>query len=156
MMLFCHDIRKILVFENHGSCLLFDLLHLCIWVECDVFMSISHQLKLFHIENPLSVRFGADFFRSLPSVPGVYFFYGREGELLYIGQSLDLKARIGSYRHVTPEKNPKRTLKLMHHIVRIEWKECATQDEAIELERVLLLEHLSCRRLEGGSMVAEN
>ena len=87
------------------------------------------------------MRLGADFFRSLPSVPGVYFFYGKAGELLYIGQSLDLKARIGSYRHVTPEKNPKRTLKLVHRIVRIEWKECATQAEAIELERVLLLEH---------------
>lgn len=104
-------------------------------------MSVPSQLKLFHIENPLSVRLGSDFFRSLPSVPGVYFFYGKDGELLYIGQSLDLKARIGSYRHVTPEKNPKRTLKLVHCIVRIEWKECATQTEAIELERVLLLEH---------------
>lgn len=104
-------------------------------------MSIPQQLKLFQIENPLSVRLGSDFFRSLPSVPGVYFFYDKDGELLYIGQSLDLKARIGSYRHVTPEKNPKRTLKLVHRIVRIEWKECATQAEAIELERVLLLEH---------------
>ena len=99
------------------------------------------QLKLFHIENPLSMRLGTEFFRSLPSVPGVYFFYGKDGELLYIGQSLDLKARIGSYRHVTPEKNPKRTLKLVHRIVRIEWRECATQTEAIELERTLLLEH---------------
>jgi hypothetical protein len=53
-------------------------------------------LKLFHIENPLTVWLGAEFFRSLPSVPGVYFFYGREGELLYIGQSLDLRARIVS------------------------------------------------------------
>jgi len=101
----------------------------------------QRQLKLFHIENPLSVRLGSDFFRSLPSVPGVYFFHGKDGELLYIGQSLDLKARIGSYRHVTPEKNPKRTLKLVHRIVSIEWKVCATQAEAIELERVLLLEH---------------
>ncbi|WP_397382395.1 GIY-YIG nuclease family protein [Prosthecobacter sp.] len=74
------------------------------------------QLKLFQIENPLSVRLGSDFFRSLPSVPGVYFFYGKDGELLYIGQSLDLRARIGSYRHVTPEKNPKRTLKLVHRV----------------------------------------
>ena len=112
-------------------------------------MSISQQLKLFHIENPLSVRLGADFFRSLPSVPGVYFIYGKDGNLLYIGQSLDLKARIGSYRHVTPEKSPRRILKLVHRIVRIEWKECATQTDAIELERVLLLEHLSCRSLEG-------
>jgi len=103
--------------------------------------SSPKQLKLFHIENPFSVRMGTDFFRSLPSGPGVYFFYGKEGVLLYIGQSSDLKARIGSYRHVSPEKNPKRTLRLVHRVVRIEWKECVTPQEAIELESVLLLEH---------------
>lgn len=101
----------------------------------------SKQLKLFHIENPLSVRLGSEFFRSLPSVPGVYFFHGQAGELLYIGQSSDLRARIGSYRHVTPEKNPKRTLRLVHRISRIEWQECGTAAEAIALEAKLLLEH---------------
>jgi GIY-YIG catalytic domain-containing protein len=101
----------------------------------------SKQLKLFHLENPLSVRLGSAFFRSLPPVPGVYFFYGQEGALLYIGQSSDLKARIGSYRHVTPEKNPRRTLRLVHRIVRIDWKECGTAADAIELEARLLLEH---------------
>ncbi len=103
--------------------------------------TFSKQLKLFHIENPLSVRLGSEFFRALPAVPGVYFFYGQTGELLYIGQSSDLRARIGSYRHVTPEKNPKRTLRLVHRIDRIEWKECGTAAEAIELEAKLLLEH---------------
>lgn len=104
-------------------------------------MGSPQQLRLFQIENHLSARLGADFFRSLPSVPGVYFFFGADGALLYIGQSLDLKARIGSYRHVTPEKNPKRTLKLVHRVFKIEWRECAAAAEAIELERVLLLEH---------------
>lgn len=99
------------------------------------------QLRLFQLENPLNERLGSAFFRSLPSSPGVYFFYGCEGELLYIGQSGDLKARIGSYRHVTPEKHPKRTLRLVHRIVRIEWKVCASSEEALELESQLLLEH---------------
>lgn len=103
--------------------------------------TFSKQLKLFQLENPLSVRLGSEFFRSLPAVPGVYFFYGRQGELLYIGQSSDLKARIGSYRHVTPEKNPKRTLRLVHRIARIEWQECDAAAHAIELEAKLLLEH---------------
>ncbi len=99
------------------------------------------QLKLFHQENPLSARLGVEFFRSLPSVPGVYFFHGGADELLYIGQSSDLKARIGSYRHVTPEKNARRTLRLVHRICRIVWRECQSAAEAVELERVLLLEH---------------
>lgn len=41
---------------------------------------------------------------------------------------------------MTHEKNPKRTLHLVHRIHRVELKECATAQGAIELERVLLLE----------------
>lgn len=98
------------------------------------------QLRLFSLRDPLTERFGAEYFRQLPRQPGVYFFYGSRDELLYIGQSLDLRARIGSYRHVTPEKNPKRTLRLVGRIVRIEWEVCPTPGDAIERERVLLLE----------------
>ena len=93
------------------------------------------------MRDPLTERLGADYFRSLPRQPGVYFFFGTQGELLYIGQSLDLRARIGSYRHVTQENHQRRTLRLIHRVVKIEWKECATQEEAIDLERILLLEH---------------
>ncbi len=98
------------------------------------------QLKLFHLENPLTLRFGNDFFRALPTSPGVYFFHGGDDRLLYIGQSANLRARVGSYRHVTQGKNPKRTLRLVSQIARIEWQSCATPADAIELERVLLLE----------------
>src|SRR6476620_8476908 len=71
----------------------------------------SRQLRLFSVENPLNSRLGAAFFRRLPAKPGVYFFYDATGGLLYIGQSNDLRARVGSYRHVTPEKHPQRTLR---------------------------------------------
>lgn len=102
--------------------------------------STQRQLKLFHLENPLTLRFGNDFFRALPTSPGVYFFHGGDDRLLYIGQSANLRARVGSYRHVTQGKNPKRTLRLVSQVVRIEWQACATPADAIELERVLLLE----------------
>ncbi|MBL9181341.1 MAG: nucleotide excision repair endonuclease [Verrucomicrobiaceae bacterium] len=99
------------------------------------------QLRLFQLDNPLCGRLGSAFFLGLPSSPGVYFFFGREGELLYIGQSGDLRARIGSYRHASPEKHPRRTLRLVNRVMRIEWKVCASPEEALELERRLLLEH---------------
>lgn len=99
------------------------------------------QLKLFHLENPLTLRFGNDFFRSLPEVPGVYFFHGSYGRLLYIGQSSNLRARLGSYRHVDQSRHPRRTLRLVARVTRIEWKECASADEAVELESTLLLEY---------------
>ncbi len=99
------------------------------------------QLKLLALENPLTLRFGKAFFRSLPATPGVYFFYDAAHRLLYIGQSNDLRARLSSYRHVTPEQNPKRTLHLVAKITRIDWQLCATAEQAIECERLLLLEH---------------
>jgi excinuclease UvrABC nuclease subunit len=99
------------------------------------------QLRLFVTENPLGARLGAEFFRSLPSVPGVYFFRDREGQLLYIGQSNDLRARIGSYRHLSLERNPRRLLQMVQRIARVEWRQCGSAAEAVELERQLLLEH---------------
>ncbi len=99
------------------------------------------QLKLFKLENPLSTRLGDAFFRELPRSPGVYFFFGKEDELLYIGQSIDLRARVGSYRYVTLEKHPKRTRRLVQRTMRIAHRVCGTAKEAIELERMLLLEY---------------
>jgi predicted GIY-YIG superfamily endonuclease len=87
-------------------------------------------------ESPLTLRLGREFFRTLPQSPGVYFFYDGDGQLLYIGQSSDLRARIGSYRHVTPEKNTKRTLRLVSRLAVIDVQTCDTTAEAVELERV--------------------
>jgi predicted GIY-YIG superfamily endonuclease len=101
----------------------------------------TQQLKLFSLPDPLTERFGAVFFKNLPSEPGVYFMKNAERKIIYIGQSSDLKARIGSYRHVTPERHPRRTLRMVAKIALIEWQICATALEAIELERALLIEH---------------
>lgn len=100
----------------------------------------STQMKLFPMPNPLGERVGAEVFKSLPAAPGVYRFYGSDGRLLYIGQSNDLRARVGSYRHVVPERHPRRTLRMVGRIARIEWEVCATAEAAIALEKVLLLE----------------
>lgn len=100
----------------------------------------TQQPRLFHLESSLSVKLGGSFFRAIPSQPGVYFFFGHDDTLLYIGQSADLRSRVGSYRHVTPEKNPKRTLRLVARTTRIEWELCDSASAAIERERVLLLE----------------
>ncbi|MDZ4288087.1 MAG: nucleotide excision repair endonuclease [Prosthecobacter sp.] len=99
------------------------------------------QMRLLEIGNPLAARLGAAFFQSLPRQPGVYFFYDTHGRLLYIGQSNDLRARVGSYRHVCPERHPRRTLRLVQRIARIEFRLCATPAEAQQCEAALLLEH---------------
>ncbi|MDB6131852.1 MAG: hypothetical protein JWM59_95 [Verrucomicrobiales bacterium] len=99
------------------------------------------QPLLLTMRGPLSGRFGDDFFRALPLGPGVYFFRDAAGELLYIGQSGSLRHRVGSYRHVDPDRHPRRLLRLVHRVAGIEWRECATAAEAVALESQLLLEH---------------
>ena len=76
----------------------------------------TKQLKLFTLGNPLTERFGNEFFRELPQSPGVYFFYDVTGKLLYVGQSSNLRNRVSSYRHVSSEKHPRRILRLVARI----------------------------------------
>lgn len=101
----------------------------------------DRQLPLLSLRTSFGERLGAEFFRGLPAEPGVYFYYDAAGRLLYIGQSNDLRARVGSYRHVSAGRHPRRTLRLVGRIARVEWRVCASAEAAIELERVLLLEH---------------
>lgn len=100
----------------------------------------GRQGELFSWENVLTQRFGRAFFAALPQEPGVYFFSDEAGRLLYIGQSANLRARVGSYRHVVQGRYPRRTLRLVARIRRIEWEICATPAEAIAREAELLLE----------------
>jgi hypothetical protein len=99
------------------------------------------QLRLFRLADPLTVRFGSEFFHALPRSPGVYFFHDADGRLLYIGQSSDLRARLGSYRHVSLDRHPRRTRRLVAVVTRIEWTLCPSAEAAVELESRLLLEH---------------
>lgn len=100
----------------------------------------GNQRILFRLEDPLTARFGSAFFTTLPESPGVYFFTGDADHLLYIGQSANLRARLGSYRHVTVGRHPKRTRRLVAGIRRIEWELCESAAQAIARERELLLE----------------
>ena len=43
-------------------------------------------------------KFGSDFINALPASPGVYEFQNKKGETLYVGQSKNLKRRMGQYR----------------------------------------------------------
>ncbi|MDB6070992.1 MAG: helicase UvrC [Verrucomicrobiales bacterium] len=90
--------------------------------------------------SPLVQTLGAAFFQSLPESPGVYFFHDCDDRLLYVGQSGNLKKRIGSYRFVSADRHPRRTLRLIRRVHRITWRLCDAAAEAIALESALLLE----------------
>ena len=81
---------------------------------------MSQQLRLLPAPKPLTERFGAAFFRGLPRAPGVYRMFDETGLLLYVGQSRDLHDRLNSYRHVHPDRESRKTVRLVHLVRRIE------------------------------------
>jgi excinuclease UvrABC nuclease subunit len=56
----------------------------------------SGQLWLFDPPKPLVERFRDDFFRALPSRPGVYFMCGETEGVLYVGKARNLRKRLSS------------------------------------------------------------
>ena len=96
------------------------------------------QLWLFDPPKPLVGRFGADFFRELPVGPGVYLMCGDAEGVLYVGKARNLRKRLSSYRVANPERMPRRIIRLLHRVTRIEFDECATEAAASEREELLI------------------
>ena len=99
---------------------------------------MNEQLRLLPAPKPLNDRLGAAFFRGIPRAPGVYRMFDEAGLLLYIGQSIDLRDRLNSYRHVHPDRDSKKTNRLVHLVRRIEWEVCDSPVSAVLRENELL------------------
>lgn len=86
---------------------------------------------------PLRTRLGEDFFRQVPSKPGVYLMLGARRELLYVGKAKNLRTRLRSYAR-TADDDDERLVLLVSAIHAIEWEECATEELALGRETELL------------------
>lgn len=96
------------------------------------------QLWLFPPPKPLVERFGKDFFHQIPTDPGVYYLCGRQEGVLYVGKTKNLRKRLRSYRVANPERLPRRTVRLLFLVERIEWDVCLDEATAVQRERMLL------------------
>lgn len=99
---------------------------------------MNQQLRLLPAPKPLTERLGCEFFRRIPRVPGVYRMFDEAGVLLYVGQSSDLRDRLNSYRHVHPDRDSKKTIRLVHLVRRIDWEVCDSAVSAVLRENELL------------------
>ncbi len=97
------------------------------------------QLRLLPDAQPLVERLGRDFFRSLPSHSGVYRFRDASHTVIYVGKAKNLRQRLSQYRVANPEQLPRRTIRLLHTAVSIDWEECPDEGAALARERELLL-----------------
>lgn len=99
------------------------------------------QLRLFDPPRPLKERFDAAFFRAIPKEPGVYLMHDEQDRIIYVGKSVNLRQRVGSYRYVHPDRDSRKTLRLVAEIRRIVWEVCKDDEQARLRENELLREH---------------
>ena len=96
------------------------------------------QLLLFPDPHPLVDRLGRDFFRRAPLAPGVYLMRDRADTVLYVGKAKNLRRRLASYRVANPDRMPRRHLRLLRTVERIELQTCADEAGALAREAELL------------------
>jgi predicted GIY-YIG superfamily endonuclease len=96
------------------------------------------QLLLIPDPRPLDRRLGKKFFRNAPRRPGVYLMRDEQDKLLYVGKAKDLKQRLTNYRIANPDRMPRRHLKMVNSVARIEFQLCRTEAAALKHEKKLI------------------
>ncbi|MHB9154412.1 MAG: excinuclease ABC subunit UvrC [Endomicrobiales bacterium] len=75
--------------------------------------------------------------RAMPSTPGVYLMRDAAGRIIYIGKAINLKRRVSSY--FRPDREEKAAA-IVHSLRHIDYLLCASEREALILERQLINE----------------
>ena len=96
------------------------------------------QMLLIPDPRPLDERLGGDFFRQAPRRPGVYLMKDAADRVLYVGKAKDLKQRLSHYRAANPDRMPRRHLRLVNEVSRIELQFCASESAALKRETKLI------------------
>jgi excinuclease UvrABC nuclease subunit len=96
------------------------------------------QALLFPDPRPLDQRLGAAFFKEAPRRPGVYLMKDAADKVLYVGKARDLKQRLNNYRVANPDRMPRRHLRMVREVARIEFQFCPNEPTALRRESKLL------------------
>jgi hypothetical protein len=97
------------------------------------------QMLLFPDPRPLVEQLGAAFFQQAPVGAGVYVMRDAAGAPLYVGKATNLRRRLCSYRVANPERMPRRHLRMLRAVRKIDLIVCADEAAASEKEAELLL-----------------
>ena len=96
------------------------------------------QLLLISDPRPLDKSLGEKFFKNAPKRAGVYLMRDADDNVLYVGKGKNLRKRIGNYRIANPDKMPRRHLKMVRQVARIEFQLCHNEAAALKRESKLI------------------
>lgn len=97
------------------------------------------QLLLIPDPKPLDQQLGQRFFREAPQQPGVYLMRDAADRVLYVGKAKNLRQRLQNYRVANPDRMPRRHLRMVREVARIEFQFCPSEAAALKRESKLLL-----------------
>ena len=79
------------------------------------------QMLLIPDPRPLDRRLGRKLFRKAPRRPGVYLMKDAGDRALCVGKAKNLKQRLNNYRLANPDRMPRRHLRMVNEVSRIEF-----------------------------------
>lgn len=105
--------------------------------------AVKHQYR----KESMPAAFDASIMDGLPNTPGVYYFWGENKELLYVGKSISIRKRVLS--HFTADHKSSREMKICQQTRNITFDKTAGELSALILEskKVKELQPLYNRRL---------
>lgn len=92
----------------------------------------------FSYENPLRSLFGEEFFKAIPTDPGVYFFLDSKRKPLYIGKADSLRRRLCSYQAAKPGQAQEHILEMIELAREIRWEIHDSGEKALLRESTLI------------------
>ena len=96
------------------------------------------QLWLLDWENPLKSKIFDPIFKNIPKAGGLYIFRNKAKEVIYVGQSGNLRKRLFSYRYIHPDRNSRKEVRLVLSIEHIEWEIAPTHTSIRVLENKMI------------------
>jgi len=85
-------------------------------------------------------RYTPDEVKQFPKKPGVYRFYNKASDVIYVGKAKNLKARVSSYFNDLSGQNRK-TFKMVSEIAHIEFTIVNSEFDALLLENSLIKQY---------------
>lgn len=96
--------------------------------EDQILMAIKHQYR----KESMPAGFDAKLIDDLPNTPGVYFFWGENKELLYVGKSINIRKRVLS--HFTADHKSSREMRICQQTRNITCEQTSGELSALILE----------------------